>query len=57
MREAVREGGADAQAAAYALLRDAECACGTSNPGAADRTYQHATAAVTHAEDFEAAMQ
>lgn len=57
VREAVQVGGPDAQAAAYALLRDADRACGTSNPGAADRTYQHAVAAVTHAEDFEAAKQ
>lgn len=45
VQKAVQEGGPQAMAATYALLRDSERACGTSNPGAADRAYQHAVAA------------
>ncbi len=58
VRDAVQKGGADAQAAAFAMLRDVERACGTSNPGAADRTYHAAIAPlIADPADVEAAKQ
>lgn len=58
VRDAEQKGGADAQAAAFAMLRDAERACGTSNPGAAGRTYHAAIAPlIEDPADVEAAKQ